>query len=315
MQERDGMSSSTVRFVHRPILDDNDAGGDSPGTRNPGTADRPERDPILCRHIQAGKKRMAGCSLFKVFQCQESRGRWWPETGSAALVAKGLTMEDLDPSKRTILAVDDDPSVRAYVRGTLERQGFQVVTAGAGVEALEYLRAGTADLVLLDIQMPEMSGFEVLDRLRDNRRTESLPVMFLTVEDSRVQEADGLRAGVIDYISKDILRQDRVDILIYKIRNFFAWQENERLRGAIATMIAANHEINNSLMVIQGSTDVMRIGKQVEDDSEEAALLGRIVESGKDISEVLERISSIERWETTAYIEGVEMLDLESVAG
>ena len=222
-------------------------------------------------------------------------------------------MNDADISTRTIVTVDDDPAIRAYLRGVLERQGFQVVTAGAGVEALEFLRTEAADLVLLDVQMPEMSGYEVLDRLRDDTRTEKLPVMFLTVEDSRLQEADGLRAGVIDYISKDVLRPDMIDILIYRIRNFFAWQENERLRGAIATMIAANHEINNALMVIQGSADVMRIGRRFEKESDEATLLGRIVDSGKDISGVLERISSIERWETTAYIKGVEMLDLESV--
>ena len=157
-------------------------------------------------------------------------------------------MKNYGQSTKTIVVVDDDPSVRAYVRGTLERQGYQVVTAGAG-EALDYLRTEAADLVLLDVQMPEISGYGVLDRLRDDPRTEKLPVMFLTVEDSRIQETEGLRAGVIDYISKDVLRPDRVDILIYRIRNFFSWQENERLRGAVATMVAANHEINNSLMV------------------------------------------------------------------
>ena len=223
-------------------------------------------------------------------------------------------MDDLVTRTLTILVVDDDSAVRSYVRGTLERQGFQVITAGAGIEALEYLREGSADLVILDVQMPEMSGYEVLDRLRDDSRTDKLPVMFLTVEDSRGQEADGLRAGVIDYISKDVLRPDRVDILTYRIRNFFAWQENERLRGSIATMIAANHEINNLLMVIQGSADIMRLNRIFEEESEGATLLKRIADSGKDISQVLEKISSIERWETTAYIKGVEMLDLESVA-
>jgi CheY-like chemotaxis protein len=223
-------------------------------------------------------------------------------------------MKKHDQSTRTIVVVDDDPSVRAYVRGTLERQGYQVVTAGAGVEALEYLRTEEADLVLLDVQMPEISGYGVLDRLRDDPRTEKLPVMFLTVEDSRIQEAEGLRTGVIDYISKDVLRPDRIDILIYRIKNFFSWQENERLRGAVATMVTANHEINNSLMVIQGSADVMRLNGFFDEEDEGADLLKRIAESGKDISAVLERISSIECWETTAYIKGVEMLDLESVA-
>jgi signal transduction histidine kinase len=134
------------------------------------------------------------------------------------------------------------------------------------------------------------------------------------VEDSRGQEADGLRAGVIDYISKDVLRPDRVDILLYRVRNFFVWQENERLRGAIATMVAANHEINNLLMVIQGSADIMRLSRMCDSESEGAELLKRISDSRKDISSVLERISSIDRWETTAYIKGIEMLDLESVA-
>ena len=86
------------------------------------------------------------------------------------------------------------------------------------------------------------------------------------------------------------------------------------MRGAIATMVAANHEINNLLMVIQGSADIMRLSRMCDSESEGAELLKRISDSRKDISSVLERISSIDRWETTAYIKGIEMLDLESVA-
>ncbi len=236
--------------------------------------------------------------------------------GSSTLNAgcRGIDLNTTDQKTRVILLVDDDPSVRAYVCGTLERQEFRVVTAGTGIEALDYLKTEVVDLMILDVQMPEMSGYEVLARLRNDARSEKLPVIFLTVEDSRGQEADGLRAGVIDYISKDVLRPDRVDILLYRVRNFFVWQENERLRGAIATMIAANHEINNLLMVIQGSADIMRLSRMCDSESEGAELLKRISDSRKDISSVLERISSIDRWETTAYIKGIEMLDLESVA-
>ena len=153
-----------------------------------------------------------------------------------------------------------------------------------------------------------------LEALRVVDDTSQIPVMFLTVEDQPDREALGLKAGVIDYISKSVLHPDRVDVLVYRIKNFFAWQENERLRGALSTMVAANHEINNALMVIQGSADVLRLRGMLAPKGEAKELLSRIVESGTDIARVVDKISHLERWESTAYLKGVEMLDLnESV--
>ncbi len=138
--------------------------------------------------------------------------------------------------------------------------------------------------------------------------------MFLTVEDNPEREANGLKAGVIDYISKSVLHPERVEVLVYRIRNFFTWQENERLRGALSTMVAANHEINNSLMVIQGSADILRLKGLLARKGEARSLLTQIVESGTDIARMVDRISRLTKWESKAYTKGVEMLDLERAA-
>ena len=215
---------------------------------------------------------------------------------------------------RTILTVDDDVTVTTYVKATLELEGFRVVSAATGPQAVAVAQDYVPDLILLDVQMPGLGGYDVLEALRVVDDTSQIPVMFLTVEDQPDREALGLKAGVIDYISKSVLHPDRVDVLVYRIKNFFAWQENERLRGALSTMVAANHEINNALMVIQGSADVLRLRGMLAPKGEAKELLSRIVESGTDIARVVDKISHLERWESTAYLKGVEMLDLnESV--
>lgn len=211
---------------------------------------------------------------------------------------------------RTILTVDDDVSVTTYVNAALEPEGFQVMSASSGPQAVAVAQDYTPDLILLDVQMPGLGGYDVLEALRVVDDTGQIPVMFLTVEDRPDREACGLKAGVVDYISKSVLHPDRVDVLVYRIKNFFSIQENERLRGALSTMVAANHEINNALMVIQGSADIMRLKGLLGPKGEARELLSRIVNSGCDIARVVDRISHLEKWEATAYTRGVEMLDL-----
>ena len=199
---------------------------------------------------------------------------------------------------RIILTVDDDVTVTTYVKATLELEGFRVVSAATGPQAVAVAQDYVPDLILLDVQMPGLGGYDVLEALRVVDDTSQIPVMFLTVEDQPDREALGLKAGVIDYISKSVLHPDRVDVLVYRIKNFFAWQENERLRGALSTMVAANHEINNALMVIQGSADVLRLRGMLAPKGEAKELLSRIVESGTDIARVVDKISHLERWES-----------------
>ena len=81
----------------------------------------------------------------------------------------------------TVLVADDEPSVRMTVRVHLERAGYDVVEAADGQQALSQATSGACELVLLDVLMPEMNGWEVLRAIRENPATKDLPVVMLTV--------------------------------------------------------------------------------------------------------------------------------------
>ena len=214
-------------------------------------------------------------------------------------------------SARTILIGDDDPTIRRFLEQRLRAEGYRTFCAGGGADAMVRLRREAVDLVLLDVSMPEMSGYDLLNALREEERTRRIPVIFLTVRDSREEERRGLREGVIDYLSKEVLAPDRIDILLYRLRNFFTWQENERLRGILATIVSANHEINNPLTVILGAAQRLARLPWPAQDADAGSLLGRIEDQCLQIKHCLDRISHLNAWVSRPYIEGVEMLDLE----
>jgi len=102
-------------------------------------------------------------------------------------------------SKRTILVVDDEPKLVAVVRAYMESDGFRVVAAGDGKEALERFRQARPDLVVLDLMMPEMDGLEVCRHLR---RESDVPIIMLTARAEEVDELLGLELGADDYVAK-----------------------------------------------------------------------------------------------------------------
>ncbi len=100
---------------------------------------------------------------------------------------------------KLILVVDDESKMIRFVRMNLELEGFRVTEAGNGLEALERVRQDLPDMVLLDVMMPEMDGFETLERLRE---ISSVPVIMLTVRGEEEDRIRGLELGADDYVTK-----------------------------------------------------------------------------------------------------------------
>ncbi|MGZ8437866.1 MAG: response regulator [Candidatus Limnocylindrales bacterium] len=100
---------------------------------------------------------------------------------------------------RTILVVDDEPTLRETLVDALEAEGFRVVSAADGREALTRFRAERPDLVLLDLMLPELSGIEVC---RIIRAESGVPIVMLTAKDSELDKVVGLELGADDYVTK-----------------------------------------------------------------------------------------------------------------
>jgi CheY-like chemotaxis protein len=106
--------------------------------------------------------------------------------------------------KATILVVDDLPANRDLMLRRLERSGFQGIAASSGPEALELVRRGNIDLVLLDIMMPGMTGLDVLRTLRATRSTAALPVVMVTAKTDSEDVVEALSLGANDYVTKPV---------------------------------------------------------------------------------------------------------------
>jgi DNA-binding response OmpR family regulator len=101
--------------------------------------------------------------------------------------------------RRKILVVDDEPKLVRVVREYLEHDGYRVVSAGDGREALERFRQERPDLVVLDLMLPELDGLEVCRRIRQESR---VPIIMLTARAEEVDELIGLELGADDYVTK-----------------------------------------------------------------------------------------------------------------
>lgn len=104
--------------------------------------------------------------------------------------------------KAYLLLVDDRPDILAPLTRLLELQGYRVAAAGSGPEALEAAKREVPDLILLDVDMPQMNGFEVCRRLRAHGKTQQVPILFLSGLVDPSQKVEGLTAGGDDYVAK-----------------------------------------------------------------------------------------------------------------
>src|SRR4249920_2979558 len=115
-----------------------------------------------------------------------------------------------EPSGTTLLIVDDKPQNLRLISDFLGEHGFELMLTRSGAQALDKVRLATPDLVLLDVRMPEMDGFEVCRRLKSDPRTANVPVIFMTAVDDTAHKVEGFLLGAVDYITKPIQREELV---------------------------------------------------------------------------------------------------------
>jgi len=209
-----------------------------------------------------------------------------------------------------ILIADDSEAIRMVVESILTQSGLHVDIAKDGQEALDMIQENTYDLVLLDIQMPTVDGFEVCRRLRAEEKTKLLPeIVFFS--DYEKMEVEGLKLGVADFISKSNAIK-HVEGFIARVNAHLRIAqlsrkniELEKYKTLRATIASVEHEIRNPLVPIGISLEKMKKCPNCEQWYKAAR------DGLQQIDEALDRLSAITSTTTTNF-HGEEMLQSTS---
>ncbi|MBN1966824.1 MAG: response regulator [Anaerolineae bacterium] len=134
--------------------------------------------------------------------------------------------------KQHILIVEDDLDLSEMLNAYFRVQGYEVMTAAWGEEAVRQAIDTPPDLVVLDIRLPDIDGYEVCRRLRGHRRTQDTPIIFLTEKRDRVDKLAGLELGVVDYITKPFDIQE----LRLRVRNALQRAQQQPLTNPVTNM-------------------------------------------------------------------------------
>jgi twitching motility two-component system response regulator PilH len=125
-------------------------------------------------------------------------------TAATPGVAGSLTVNNEDVAMKQIMIVDDSPTDAHLLQKMLEKNGYQTLTAGNGSEGIEVARLLRPDLILMDVVMPGLNGFQATRELSSNPETSSIPVIIVTRKDQKVDRVWGMRQGARDYLTKPV---------------------------------------------------------------------------------------------------------------
>lgn len=106
-----------------------------------------------------------------------------------------------------IMVVDDDPDTVSILARHLQREGFVAIEAISGAECVRIAQERPVDVILLDLMMPDMDGFQVCRALKEDPRTAEIPVIMITARDDLDARAEGMRLGVSDFLAKPVFRR------------------------------------------------------------------------------------------------------------
>lgn len=145
-------------------------------------------------------------------------------------------------AKERILIAEDEPALRDVLRMQLELEGYEVLEAHDGRQALEKAAEETPDLILLDVMMPFLDGYAVCKQLRAQFHTRHIPVVMLTARTDMTAKVNGLQGGANDYVTKPWNRAE----LMLRVRNVLQWSKQQRSASPL-TGLPGNHSINDEI--------------------------------------------------------------------
>jgi DNA-binding response OmpR family regulator len=198
---------------------------------------------------------------------------------------------------KRVLVVEDDPDIVELVTHYLGRDGFAVEALADGRRALERLRGGSYELLLLDLQLPGLDGLSVCAELRHDPRTSTLPIVMLTARGDEADRVVGLEVGADDYVVKPFSPKE----LVARVRALLRRAEREPQAPDEAPLVLGEIEIDRARHVVRSR------GTPVHLTAKEFGLLVALIEAD---GRVLSREALLERVWGYSYAEGTRTVDV-----
>ncbi|RKZ48394.1 MAG: hybrid sensor histidine kinase/response regulator [Candidatus Parabeggiatoa sp. nov. 3] len=201
----------------------------------------------------------------------------------------------------TLLIVDDNPTNLGVLSDYLEEQGFEILLAEDGYAGLEIAQFAQPNMILLDVMMPGIDGFETCRRLKSDEKTQNIPVIFMTALESTKDKVNGFKVGGVDYITKPVQQEEVLARISTHLRIQALTQElvqSEKMASLGRLVAGFAHELNTPLGVAIGSASMLQeeskkingLMEQEEVDVDELLSALDVINKGSDLT-----LSNLER--------------------
>jgi signal transduction histidine kinase len=226
-------------------------------------------------------------------------------------------------AKKTVLIVDDEARNIKLLKAYLMADQYEILEALNGEEALEIVADSNPDIVLLDVMMPGIDGFEVCKRLKQDENTQMVPVIMVTALMEKEYRIKALEAGADDFLSKPV---DRTEVLVrvkslLRIKSYHddllksyqdiadkndRLQELDRMKEGLTHMVI--HDLNNPFMAISGSLELLLMDREIFPESQ-IETLEKCIDYCKDIRRLIQGLLDIHKMEKGKLQPNKEMTD------
>jgi signal transduction histidine kinase len=233
----------------------------------------------------------------------------------------------INPADIVILIADDLQDNLNIVKAVLGYKGYRVETAKNGKQVLEEVTKQIPDLILLDIQMPEMNGFEACRHLKANPEFKEIPVIFLTAKADSYDIVDGFKHGAVDYITKpfntmELLARVQTHLELKRSRDLLA-EKNKYLEVITAGLTKLNnekndfmeiaaHDLKNPLTTIKGLADFLRRDTNLAQESMKI-MLENIVKSSERMFSIIRNLLDVSAIEEGSFRFDATPVDVELI--